>query len=123
MKAETTTYQLTLEDASRFVMRNTRRGDRLTSIYAARRTHPLAANHRLKALRAHGEHPEGLTDFELADLTGIAQTSIGKRRHDLMGDGLIEKTTRTRPAPSGAAAIVWRITAKGVLVLSRSQAV
>jgi hypothetical protein len=69
---------------------------------------------RLKALAAHYMHPEGLTDFELAALTDTAQTSIGKRRGELEQAGLIVATTIRRPAPSGAKAIVWRITSQGV---------
>ncbi len=69
---------------------------------------------RLKALAAHYLHPEGLTDFELAALTDTAQTSIGKRRGELEQAGLIVATTKRRPAPSGKAAIVWRITSQGV---------
>jgi hypothetical protein len=50
----------------------------------------------------------GLTDFELSDRTGIQQTSIGKRRGELVTLGLVVPTTLTRPSPSGAPAIVWR---------------
>lgn len=69
---------------------------------------------RLKALAAHYMHPEGLTDFELAALTDTQQTSIGKRRSELEKAGLIVATTLRRPSPSGAKAIVWRITSQGV---------
>ena len=53
---------------------------------------------------------DGLTDFELADLTGLQQTSAGKRRLELVRLGLVEATPHTRPAPSGAPARVWRVT-------------
>jgi hypothetical protein len=69
---------------------------------------------RLKALGAHYLHASGLTDFELADLTKTAQTSIGKRRGELAHDGLIVATTDRRPSPSGAPSIVWKITPLGV---------
>ena len=68
---------------------------------------------RTVALLAHAAHSAGLTDFELADLTGIQQQSIGKRRGDLVKVGLIVATLERRPAPSGASAIVWRITPSG----------
>lgn len=68
---------------------------------------------RLLALAAHVSHPDGLTDFELAEHTGKAQTSIGKRRGELAHAGLIVATTERRPSPSGSPAIVWRLTPLG----------
>lgn len=53
----------------------------------------------------------GLTDFELAALTGVAQTSIGVRRKELVRAGYVEATPWRRPAPSGSMAIVWRVKA------------
>jgi hypothetical protein len=112
--------QLTLDDASRFAMKNTRRFDHMTSIRAARDVAMRVSRHRTIALRLHAANPAGLTDFELAELSGIQQTSCGKRRLDLQRAGLIELTELTRPAPSGSQAKVWlaqpteRITAKGL---------
>lgn len=65
-------------------------------------------------LATHEMHRGGLTDFELADLLGRQQTSVGKRRGELRDLGLIEDAGKTRPAPSGASAIVWRITDAGI---------
>jgi hypothetical protein len=65
----------------------------------------------LRCLAAAGAH--GLTDFELAERTGTQQTSIGKRRGELVREGYVEATTDTRPAPSGSPAMVWRVTARG----------
>lgn len=82
-----------------------------TSHQAAEDALPRAQRHRdlaLTALRSAGDR--GLTDFELADLTGVAQTSIGVRRHELVKLGLVAKTDDRRPAPSGSASIVWRAT-------------
>ena len=71
------------------------------------------------ALSTHGP----LTDFELAEKTGVQQTSIGKRRLELQHEGLVEplKLSRlgeieivTRPAPSGNAATVWSLSLEGV---------
>jgi DNA-binding transcriptional ArsR family regulator len=67
-----------------------------------------AATHRARALaelRAAG--CLGLTDFELADRTGLQQTSIGKRRGELRDAGLVRDSGQRRPSPSGSAAIVW----------------
>ncbi len=68
---------------------------------------------RLAALAGHVQRPDGLTDFELADLIGSQQTSAGKRRGELAHAGLIIATTDRRPSPSGAPAIVWRLTPSG----------
>lgn len=69
---------------------------------------------RALALQAHAEHVSGLTDFELADHTGKAQTSIGKRRKELELAGLVVATTQRRPSPTGSPATVYRITPDGV---------
>jgi hypothetical protein len=80
---------------------------------------------RLLALRTLYVHPGGLTDFELADLTGRQQTSIGKRRGELFAVGLVEVLRDglgnpvKRPAPSGALALVWVITSAGVEYLNQ----
>ena len=85
-----------------------RASDPPTSREAAENNAPRAPRHRDLALRVIREHPAGLTDFELADLTGLAQTSIGKRRGELRDRGLVEDSGERRPSPSGSAAIVWR---------------
>lgn len=105
--------QLTLDDAARFVERNARRTDPRTSSQAAQDAFKHAVRHREIALAAHYEHPDGLTDFELAELVGISQPSIGKRRLELERVGFIEFAGITRPAPSGSSARVYRITAQG----------
>lgn len=68
---------------------------------------------REKVLETHRQFPGGLTDFELASVMGRQQTSIGKRRGELVRAGLIIGTTERRPSPSGSAAIVWKITPEG----------
>lgn len=86
-----------------------RKSDPETSHQAAKDATPRAGTHRARALaelRSAGEH--GLTDFELAARTGIAQTSIGVRRKELVDAGFVRDSGRVRPAPSGSAAIVWR---------------
>ena len=78
-----------------------------------------------EALTRAGEH--GLTDFELAAVLSeqgpnIGQTSAGKRRLDLVRDGLVarrlvispetnELVPDRRPSPTGAAAAVWCLVA------------
>lgn len=93
-------------------------GDPDTSQGAAVIALHRAAAHRQMALEAlieAGEH--GMTDFALAEATGVAQTSIGKRRLDLQRAGLVVGRMvidpdrgliqDRRPAPSGAPSLVW----------------
>lgn len=84
-----------------------------TSRAAAPTSERVRADQAL-VLTTHEFHRGGLTDFELADLLGRQQTSVGKRRGELRDLGLIEDAGKTRPAPSGASATVWRITAAGI---------
>ena len=113
-------YQITLDEYLAQLPR-TRVMDWSTSIAAAAGVNLSAG--RLLALRTLAEHPAGLTDFELAEITGRQQTSIGKRRGELYDAGLVEAATNERgeivkrPSPSGALSIVWRITALGLQYL------
>ena len=85
-----------------------RRSDPETSHQAAARARGKAETNRALALRTlQDAGTQGLTDFELAESTGIPQTSIGVRRHELVGMGLVVKTSRRRLSPSGCPAIVW----------------
>lgn len=68
---------------------------------------------RHKCLVVLNRHPGGLTDFELGERVGLQQTSAGKRRGELRDLGFVTDTTVRRPAPSGAKAAVWAITALG----------
>lgn len=52
---------------------------------------------------------QGMTDFELAHALGKQQTSIGKRRGELVEAKMVEWAGTWRKAPSGARARVWRI--------------
>lgn len=91
-----------------------RRGDRSTSWQAARSQADRLRDRLLSVLDVHARHPEGLTDFRLAELTGIKQTSIGKRRHDLMEPGLIVDSGRTAFSDTQSSSIVWQITELGL---------
>lgn len=96
------TRQLTLFDV--------RPSDPETSHAAAKK-----ANHgrgQTLALRALAEHGPS-TDFELAEHTGLQQTSIGKRRLDLQRLGHVRATEDRRPSPTGSGAIVWALTDAG----------
>jgi len=86
-----------------------RRSDPDTSQAAASANQSQRARDRDEVLRIHRLHPAGLTDFELAEIMGRAQTSVGKRRGELRDSGLIANSGQRRPAPSGSTAIVWRV--------------
>ena len=94
-----------------------RRSDPIPSHLAARDANRrINADHRL-VLLTHADYRNGLTDFELAHLCDRQQTSLGKRRGELRNAGFIEATPEKRPAPSGSAAIVWRITFAGLTLV------
>jgi hypothetical protein len=77
-----------------------------------------ASDHRIKAMTTLLQYGP-MTDFELAAMTGIQQTSIGKRRKDCQDAGFIdfltdEKGSKVkRKTPSGSNAIVWQLTKAG----------
>ena len=94
-----------------------RRNDLDTSYEAARDASKKAPNHRLIALHAFSEHGP-MTDYELAEKTGLQQNSIGKRRKDCQDIGLvdffmIDGEKERRKTPSGSSAYVWQITNQG----------
>lgn len=82
-----------------------RASDPDTSHLAAATVLPKAGTDRARVRACLLQHPEGLTDFELAEHLHGAQTSLGKRRNEL---GAVD-TGRRRAAPSGCPAIVWRL--------------
>jgi hypothetical protein len=90
-----------------------RASDPGTSHTAAARASVRAATDRALVLRIHQQWTAGLTDFELAELAGRQQTSLGVRRGDLRKAGLIRDSGLKRPAPSGSPATVWIITEEG----------
>lgn len=71
---------------------------------------------RVRVLLAHSHRPDGLTDFELAEIVSRQQTSAGKRRLELMDRQLIQQTETWRLSPSGTRSIVWQITPAGAAV-------
>lgn len=107
------TGQFFTDDLFSFAQRSVRASDPSTSSRAAFSHLTTRATDRRVALAIHAQEPSGLTDFELAELMRRQQTSAGKRRGELRDLGLIEATQERRPAPSGSAAIVWRITELG----------
>ena len=108
-----------MSDLFSWADRGVRSTDPDTSHAAAAASPGVRAQDRRQVLMLHASHPAGLTDFELAALGGRQQTSFGKRRGELRDAGYIEDTTRRRAAPSGASAIVWRITDGGLALARR----
>lgn len=94
-----------------------RRTDPVTSHLAAEKAALGASKGRMLVLQNLLVLP--LTDFELAALTGWQQTSIGKRRHECLRAGYVERALDghgeevRRETPSGAQALCWSITAAG----------
>lgn len=100
-----------------------RASDPETSHEAAALAKFKASPHRILCLQALMRGP--MTDFELATVTGLQQTSIGKRRLDCQRAGLVshylepvvsglrEPLPLKRKSPSGALAFVWEITPAG----------
>ena len=92
-----------------------RNTDPETSHEAAAAAAMRAGTDRALALRALARAGDrGLTDFELEAATRIKQTSIGKRRGELVKSGYVEFAGSKRPAPSGSPAMVWRVTDRGL---------
>lgn len=65
--------------------------------------------HQARVLDAHRARPDGLTDFELAAVVGLKQTSCGVRRAELTKAGLIEDSGLRRPSDTGTPSIVWKL--------------
>lgn len=103
-----------------------RNTDPETSHEAAKDASFRASRHRLLALQTLDRFGP-LTDFELASRTGLQQNSIGKRRKECQDSGLVmnfftplgEKVRR--PSPSGSSALVWTLTAEGILYVKEIQ--
>lgn len=79
-----------------------------------------AADDRQRALdELAAVYPGGLTDFDLARLTNRKQTSIGKRRGELVAAGWAERaraddgTTLQGTSDTGAPCALWRLTDYG----------
>lgn len=96
-----------------FAEPNARHTDPPTSHQAAADAAVNVNTNRFAVLSCHYRHPRGLTDYELAAITGLQQNSAGKRRGELMQKGFIEDSLTVRPAPSGSMCSVWRITPAG----------
>jgi hypothetical protein len=104
------------------VRRAARATDLVTSVMAAEQIAPHVHAGQMKALEAFYllSHTT-LDDFELADWTGLKQTSIGKRRGELERMGLVEKAERRESRSKLTTSIVqsYRITEAGLTFYAR----
>jgi hypothetical protein len=91
------------------------------SIDAARSAANRVAADRQAILRAlHSVYPDGLTDQQLQDMTGIEENSERPRRGSLEDDRLVERLGERRPTRSGVKAFVFTISAKGRLAMQET---
>jgi hypothetical protein len=80
------------------------------------------ARQRLLVLRVLGAFPDGLTDDEIAEQTGLYRYSAAPRRYELRDRGLVVDSGDRRLTPHGRRAIVWQITGLGRLALQEAVA-
>ena len=78
-----------------------------TSLQAAEQIEPSAATLRAKVLACLKAHPEGLTDEQLQELTGMEGNTERPRRRELELAGKIRKGEARRRTSSGRMAVVW----------------
>lgn len=103
--------------------RSARKTDPWTSHAAGQNSKKKSEVGRLLVLKALAKKP--MNDFELAEVTGWQQTSIGKRRLECQEAGLVTEHLDsnnfqiTRPSPSGSKSLVWEITFLGRIILGR----
>jgi hypothetical protein len=63
---------------------------------------------RDKVITILRENPSGLTDDEGAAILGGDRLDFGRRRNELVREGLVRDSGYRRPTPRGHNAIVWR---------------
>jgi DNA-binding MarR family transcriptional regulator len=102
-----------------------RRTDPITSWVAAASVSDKARAGEKAALHALWLHDNdgGLTDHEIAAVTGWIATSVGVRRKSLERQGLVQSTPARRMSPSQRPCIVWSLTEAGRTAVYRYSAV
>lgn len=76
---------------------------------------PRSGSQRMKVLAAFAENwSTGLTDVEVASVTGMHFQSSQPRRHELMKGGWVVDSGERRPTGKGGTAIVWRLSDKAL---------
>lgn len=88
--------------------------------------YPKIGSQRMAVLKAcvdAYEQDGGLTDEELADLTGLSPSSVRPRRGELVAGGWLYDSGTGRRTRSGQLAIVWALTPKGWIAWWRKESV
>lgn len=89
-------------------------GAPVTQRKAAILVYPRSGTYRIGVLRAIAKaDAHGATDEELYQATGWDENTVRPRRNELMNDGWVEDSGRTRRTPSGKDAVVWVLTEQG----------
>lgn len=90
------------------------RGAPDTERNAAALVAPRSGHARRKVLDALAvRHPNGLTDYEIANVTGLRLYTAAPRRTELVSQGWVMDSGRRRPTDSGTPAAVWVLTPQG----------
>jgi hypothetical protein len=77
-------------------------------------TYPRSGTYRRGVLDAIARARDaGATDEELYAATGWDENTVRPRRNELMNDGWVEDSGRTRRTPSGKDAVVWVLSEQG----------
>lgn len=79
----------------------------ITSVAAADAIKPSAANLRQQVLVFIRASPDGVTDEEIQQGTGIGPSTERPRRIELVKAGAVFDSGRTRATRSGRQAVVW----------------
>jgi hypothetical protein len=81
---------------------------------------PRSGTQRATVLEAIAASPSGLTDAELAEVTGLYLYSAAPRRCELVAGGWVRDTGRRRRTGHGNPAAVWVLTLEGAERLAGS---
>jgi hypothetical protein len=93
-----------------------------TEVEAAKKAQeraPILREKVLAVLAAAGEF--GATDYELSQELQVLRTTAGKRRGELVADGLVERTDKRRMTDTFTSAAVWKASEDGLRVAQQLQ--
>lgn len=84
-----------------------------TEAAAARLITPRTGGDRMLVLATLAGSEGPLTDYEIAQLTGLRQYTAAPRRGDLLRGGWVEDSGERHPTDSGTPATAWRLSERG----------
>jgi hypothetical protein len=87
--------------ATRLPERKARATDPATSAAAAVAAAPRAGTCKAKLMEAFRAHPQGLTAHAASETSGVTYVTASTRLTELVRDGFLERTGRTRPTANG----------------------